>query len=180
MITARLNDRAQPIHRGDLYEDPLSDLMEEAGLGEVSGGGTLLAEDGEIEFCELEILAKDTAPETMKTLIGMIENLGAPKGSMLLIDGQEDVPFGKQEGMAVYLNGTDLPASVYDECDPNHILAEFNRLLGKEGKVHSCWDGPVETALYMYGKSFTTMKQRLAKFMAAYPLCAKARVVKIA
>jgi len=180
MIVARLNDRAQPMDRGELYEEPLCDVLEEARLGEVSGGGTLLGKDGEIEFCEVEILAKDTTAGTIKKVIGTLEKLGAPQGSKLMIEGQEDVRFGKMEGMAVYLNGTELPDKVYQECDSNHVYAEFNRLLRKEGKIHSHWQGPTETALYIYGKSFKTMKERVKKFMATYPLCAKARVVKIA
>jgi hypothetical protein len=179
-IVARLNDRAQPMDRGDVYEDPLSEVLEEADLGEVSGGGTLLGKNGEIEFCEVEILVKDTKAGTIKKVIGTLEKLGAPKGSKLMIDGKKDIPFGKSEGLAVYINGTDLPSKVYEECDTNHVYSEFNRLLGKEGKIHSHWQGPTETALYMYGKSFKTMKARLAKFMGTYPLCSKARVVKIA
>ncbi|HUS35090.1 MAG TPA: hypothetical protein VM680_07025 [Verrucomicrobiae bacterium] len=180
MIVARLNDRAQPMDRGELYEDPLFEFLEEQGLGSVSGGGTLMGKNGEIEFCDVEILAKDNSAGTIKKVITTLESLGAPKGSKLIIEGQKDVPFGKFEGLAVYLNGTDLPDDVYAECDSNHIYGEFNRLLGKEGKIHSHWQGPTETGLYMYGKSFETMKARLVKFMATYPLCAKARVVKIA
>jgi len=180
MIVARLNDRAQPMDRGELYEDPLFDALDEAGLGEVSGGGTLMAKNGEIEYCEIEIMANDASAATTKKIIATLEKLGAPKGSKLMIEGQKDTPFGKTEGLAVYLNGTDLPDKVYQECDSNHVYTEFNRLLGKEGKIHSHWQGPTETALYMYGKSFKTMKERLAKFIATYPLCAKARLVKIA
>jgi hypothetical protein len=32
----------------------------------------------------------------------------------------------------------------------------------------------------MYGKSFATMKDRLAGFLGSYPLCQRARVVQIA
>jgi hypothetical protein len=180
MIVARLNDRAQPMDRGELYEDPLFEVLEEEGLGAVSGGGTLMGKNGEIEFCDVEILANDKSADTIETVISTLEKLGAPKGSKLIIEGQKDVPFGKLEGMAVYLNGTDLPDKVYADCDSSHVYAEFNRLLGKEGKIHSHWQGPTETGLYMYGKSFETMKARLAKFMSTYPLCAKARVMKIA
>jgi hypothetical protein len=141
LIVARLNDRAQPMDRGELYEDPLFEVLEEAGLGAVSGGGTLMGKNGEIEFCDVEILANDKSAGAIKTVISTLEKLGAPKGSKLIIEGQKDVPFGKHEGMAVYLNGTDLPDNVYTECDSNHVYTEFNRLLGKEGKIHSHWKG---------------------------------------
>ena len=46
LVIARLNDRAQPIDRGERYEDPLDAFLKANGLGEVSGGGTQLLETG--------------------------------------------------------------------------------------------------------------------------------------
>src|SRR5215831_2563422 len=162
LIVARMNNRAQPIERGDLYEDPLQDMIEPAGIGEVSGGGTQLGATGEIEFCDIEIRTVDTEQATVAAVIEMLEKLGAPKGSKLLIEGREDTPFGKLEGLAIYLNGTDLPDNVYQECDSNHVFDEFNRLLGEAGKIHSTWQGPTETAFYLYGASFDEMCKRLS------------------
>ena len=93
---------------------------------------------------------------------------------------REGVPFGSAEGLAVYLNGTDLPDATYRECDSNFVYSEFNRLLEGEGSVHSHWQGPAETALYAYGNSYETMKRLLSAFIDSYPLCNKARVVQIA
>jgi hypothetical protein len=180
MIIARLNDRAQPMERGDLFEDPLQEMMEQAGIGEVTGGGTQLSKTFEIAFCELEIFAQDTEPATVGAIIEMLEKLGAPKGSKLIIDGKEDINFGKLQGLGVYLNGTDLPAKVYEDCDVNHIYEQFNELLGDAGKIHSSWQGPTETALYMYGASYEEMCKRLVGFLASYPLCQKARLVQVA
>ena len=44
-VVARLNARVQPIARGDYFEDPLQDTLEQAGVGEVTGGGTQLADE---------------------------------------------------------------------------------------------------------------------------------------
>ncbi len=43
------------------------------------------------------------------------------------------------------------------------------------GKIHSYWEGARETALYLYGSSAETMRERIADFMAEYPLCERAR-----
>lgn len=180
LIIARLNDRAQPMDRGELYEDPLQEMLAEAGIGEVTGGGTLLSKTREIEFCEVEVCAQDAEESTVDAIVEMFEKLGAPKGSKLMIEGKDDVIFGKAEGLAVYLNGTDLPDHIYSECDSNHVYEQFSELLGEAGKVHSTWQGPTETALYMYGRSYEEMHRRLSGFLAAYPLCRKARVVQVA
>ena len=174
LIVARLNDRARPLDRGDLYEDPLDAVLKKRGLGQVSGGGTQQAASGEIDFCDVEIELSEPA------IVDVLETRGAPKGSRLLLGREEERPFGRLEGLAVYLNGTDLPAETYRTCDSNHVYQEFNRLLAPSARIHSYWQGPKETALYMYGPSYTEMTAHLADFIAAYPLCAKARLVQIA
>jgi hypothetical protein len=181
LIIARLNDRAQPLDRGDLYEDPLHEHLQQTGIGEVTGGGTQLMALGEIEFCDVEIEVSEASESTIATIAARLDELGAPKGSRLIVQGTDhERPFGRLEGLAVYLNGTDLPAHVYQECDVNFVYEEFNRLLGDQGSIHSHWQGPNETALYMYGASFEQMRAALAAFMSEYPLCAQARCVQIA
>lgn len=180
-VVARLNDRAQPIHRGEIYEDPLNEALQEHGFGEVTGGGTMLGVDKEIEYCDVEIQVVKTSDEGLALISGTLERLGAPKGSKLIVesDGRE-IPFGVNEGLAVYLNGTDLPDSVYAECDSNVVFAEFGRLLADAGSIHSWWQGPRETAFYLYGPSFDAMKALILPFVDSYPLCQRARLEKIA
>lgn len=180
LVIARLNDRAQPIDRYERYEDPLEAFLKANGLGEVSGGGTQLQETGEIEFCEVEIQLASTAPEVLEAVTGQLQSAGAPKGSLLVQPDGTELPFGHYEGLAVYLNGTDLPDETYRDCDVNFVYSEFDRLLDGQGAVHSHWPGPTETALYIYGESYEDMRAALADFMASYPLCAKARVVQVA
>ena len=181
IVVARLNDRAQPLDRGELYEDPLDHVLKRAGLGAVTGGGTLLGANGEIELCEVEIELEEVTPKSLELVTALLERLGAPKGSQLVVDGgAREIPFGATEGLGVYLNGTDLPDEVYRTSDVNVVYEEFGRRLEGIGKVHSHWQGPTETALYMYGNSYEAMTQALADFLASYPLCDRARLVRIA
>jgi hypothetical protein len=146
-----------------------------------TGGGTQMSEDGEIEFCDVELRLNSTSDDALDAVKRSLEALGAPKGSKLLVESPErEVPFGVNEGLAVYLNGTDLPDRVYDTCDSNFVYSEFDRLLGVDGTIHGFWNGPRETALYMFGPSFQTMKRRIQPLLDSYPLCQKARVVQIA
>ena len=61
------------------------------------------------------------------------------------------------EGLAVYLNGTDLPDEVYATSDVNELIAGMHGSLGDEGRMQSYWQGPRETALYLYGSSAARM-----------------------
>ncbi len=180
-LVAQLNAKVMPLDRGELFEDPLDIALKAATFGEVSGGGTLQAESGEIEHCDIEIECQDLSEELFALIVSTLEALGAPKGSKLHIETQgRELSFGKLEGLAVYLNGTDLPDEIYRDSDSNFVRDEFERLLGTEGRVLNWWQGPTETALYMYGLSFSTMRDRLAAFISSYPLCQQCRVVQIA
>lgn len=180
-LVAQLNARLQPMHRGEFFEDPLDVELKKSQLGEVSGGGTLQTPGGEIEYCDIEIELSRDPSAAERLVISTLEALGAPKGSKLHVEGKDrKVPFGTSEGLAVYLNGTDLPDEVYKECDSNFVYSEFDHLLEGEGRVLSYWQGPTETAFYAYGRSFETMHHRLAEFLATYPLCQRCRVVQVA
>lgn len=180
-LVARLNAKLQPVHRGEFFEDHLDAVLKKGNYGEVSGGGTMQAKSGEIEYCDIEIQVPTSSPGVISLVVTTLESLGAPKGSMLTIETTgEEIAFGAAEGLAVYLNGTDLPPETYRDCDSNYVYAEFGRLLEGEGRVLSYWQGPTETALYMYGRSFDEMNRRLSEFVASYPLCAQCRIEHIA
>jgi hypothetical protein len=181
-IIAQINDKIGPLQRLKNYEEPLDAALRADGIGEVSGGGSFLSPEKEIRYCDIEISLLVPVDRALGLIQSILEKQGAPKGSKLLpgSDDEREIPFGEQEGLGVYLNGTELPDKVYEECDSNFVIAEFGRLLGPEGQVHGSWQGPRETAIYMYGKSFDEMKRRLADFLAAYPLCQMARIVQIA
>lgn len=178
LVIVRLNDRIQPIDRGERYEDPLQELLAKNAWGEVSGGGSQLSEDGEILFCDIELQLSETTPDVLHAITDKLESLGAPVGSRVM--SEPELPFGRGEGLAIYLNGTDLPDETYRDCDADFVFSEFNRLLSGIGSVHSHWQGPTETALYVYGRTASEMRAALQPFLESYPLCNRARVVPIA
>lgn len=177
-ITLQLNARFRPLDRGDL-EDALAPVLERLELGEINGGGTMLMPSGEVKYCDIEIGLKDGSPESLERLKDIIRHFGVPKGSRLLGDGL-DQPVGEQEGLAIYLNGRELSDQVYADCDVNYVIEQMNALMGEAGFMYSYWQGPEDTALYFYGKSFQEMKQAVAGFVAEYPLCQKCRIEQIA
>lgn len=180
-IIASINARVQPLDRGELYEDPLDEKIQELSLGEVTGGGSFLEDNGEIASCDIEICVKDSSEETINIIKETLEKLNIPKGSKLTIKSTDrEIQIGKSDGMAIYINGTDLDESVYKECDSNVVYEELNRLLKNKGSIHSHWQGTTETALYLYGESFEEMNSTIKEFLNTYPLCEKCRVVQIA
>ncbi|MEL6747999.1 MAG: hypothetical protein AAFO79_09340 [Pseudomonadota bacterium] len=181
ILTATLNARLQPMHRFESFEEPLNTAMQAEKVGEVTGGGTMMASHGEVSWCDLELAVGAVSQASIERVVAELEQLGAPKGSYLSFpDGDVRLDFGAQEGLAIYLNGTDLPASVYETSDINDVIEDLETALGDRGALKSWWEGPEETALYLYGPSYANMRELIAPILAATPLCQQCRCVQIA
>jgi hypothetical protein len=180
-VTAQLNHRIKPIDRGEQYEDPLDEMLQAGGLGEVTGGGTMVQESGEIDYADIEIGISGNVDETVGRIIAFLEEAGAPKGSKIIFaDDDRVIDFGKLEGLGLYLNGTDLPDKVYEEEDINDVVEELDALLEGVSAFDSFWEGSTETALYAYGASFAEMKSIIEPYLTKHPLCQLARIEQIA
>ncbi|HLO99930.1 MAG TPA: hypothetical protein VK171_15145 [Fimbriimonas sp.] len=179
LVIATVNARMMPIDRGDVFEDPLDEELKRLKFGRVTGGGTAMAETMEVDHCDLEIQLTQNNQESWDAITSFLEEAGAPKGSFLMV-GEQKIPFGKTEGLAVYMNGTELAPEVYESCDINHVYQELNRLVEGEGMIYSHWEGPTETAMYLYGVSFESMKAKIQPLLDSYPLCEKCRVAQVA
>lgn len=176
-LTLQLNARLRPLDRGELYEDPLLEILEEQSLGSIGGGGTALNPNREVAYCDIEISLN--RKEDRDKLVNILLDMGIPKGS-LLRDEETDYPLGTLEGLALYLNGTQLPDEVYQTCDINYVINQLIQILGPAGGFYSYWEGPQDTALYFYGPSFSEMKALMEPFLSSYPLCQKCRIEQIA
>ena len=179
---AKLNARILPLDRGDRYEDPLIEALAGNGYGEVTGGGTGQSENGEMTIAASTSISATSRRACRSSASSFrIAARRAARPSNTSVNGEKvEVPFGFLEGLAIYLNGTDLPDEVYEKCDVNELYDEINRLLGDRGDIQGHWQGPTETALYLYGYSADEMKSLIANHLANYPLCQKARVETIA
>ncbi len=181
-VTAQINHKLGPIDRGERYEEPLDSGVAAHAYGETDGGGTMLSAEKEIEFIDVHMLL--SAPEiSVPFVIQLLEQQGAPKGSKLMICENDkvskEIPFGLREGFGIYLDGVNLPDQVYKECDSNIVVSEVDKCLKGHGQIESHWQGPTETALYVYGDSNAIMKPLIVDFLASYPLCKGARIVDI-
>jgi hypothetical protein len=179
LVTLELNARLQPLHRGHFYEDPIGEALEAYGCGVIDGGGTVMQESGEVALCDVEIALNENTKENIDAILHIIDEIAVPKGSFLRAEGLE-VPVGKLEGLALYLNGTELPDEVYRNCDMNYVVKKINELLAQSGSMYSFWQGSEDTALYFYGLSFDIMKEKMESFLLEYPLCQKCRIEQIA
>jgi hypothetical protein len=66
---------------------------------------------------------------------------------------------------------------VYAASDVNDPMAALPGRLGTQGDMQSWWEGPRETALYLYGPSAARMSGLIAGVLARFPLAQRCRVV---
>lgn len=182
-ILIDLNARFQPEERFDL-EDALTMILEKFEMGEVSGGGTMCAPNGEIIGCDITVqIYKEKfeghLDKAFDSLTGILTKLGIPKGSKLVC-GEVAREVGTLEGLAFYANGRELPKEVYASCDINFVIEEMGLCMEGVGRFYSYWEGEEETALYFYGTSYQKMYECIERMVEEYPLCQKSRIEQIA
>lgn len=176
-LILHLNARFQPKHRFEL-EDALQEIFQKNKAGEITGGGTSLKENGEIDSCDIEIDFSDDQ-KSLEWLVNLLNAIGIPKGS-LLRGIEPPIPVGTLEGLAVYMNGTDLAEEIYKSCDINYAIEQLEQTIEGIGHMYSYRECSEFTALYFYGTSFPAMKEKMSSFVSSYPLCQKCRIEQIA
>ncbi len=178
-VNITLNEPVQPVERGERYEDPLFELLEKASLGGAGdGGGTLCGKDGEIEEADFDVSI--TSLEAIPVIQRFLAETGAAKGSVLRYQqGKKTVvvPVGITEGLAIYLDGVTLPKEVYTPNCLEEMLDKLSAALGDDFDFRGSWQGPKETALYLYGLSAEKLLAKVEPVLRAAPLAQNARVV---
>lgn len=181
LLVVHLNARLQPMHRGEHFEDPLESLLS-AGehTASVVGGGTELSDEYEPLSCDIEVEFRGEDPDAIAAdIAGHLDSLGAPRGSVVRgQDGNALRTFGSTDGLALYLNGTDLPDDVYANSDVNELIDALQQALGDSGRM-LYWEGPRDTALFLYGPHAETMRNRLKPLLSTRPDAQLSRVEAI-
>ena len=133
-ITIVLNAKLQPMHRIEMFENPLENALSQAEAGELLGGGTLQSASGEIKGCDITHAVND---DQIKQIIDYFRKIRIiPKGSTI-IRGEETVSIGQAEGLALYLNGTDLPSDLYNANDINELISVLQDALAERCFIFS-------------------------------------------
>lgn len=180
-LEVRINARLHAVQRGDRYEDPLAFWLEQHFPGSrVTAAGTLLSADAEPVSCAVRADVVGDPTEVRDAVAAFLDHLGTPRGSAVIVDGLDPLPFGTTEGLALYLDGSGLPPEVYAAHDVNEFLDEVHEALGGTGTLQSFWETEHTTAVYLYGPSAEDMRAALAELLDAHPLARNSRLERIA
>jgi len=180
-MTIRLPLKIGPMERGDLWEDPLSDLIEPDEIAEVSGGGTMMSPDGGIEYCDLEIELTDLSDDRLDKIQAAMIKLGAPKDTKFVNDDDEVLrTFGNVCVVGIGLDGGGLPDSAYESFDPDTFNQDILATLGDGHSYGGSHAGKRYTYFYYHGPDGDAIEAALRAFAADRPICQGAKYEKLA
>ena len=181
--TLQLNAKVQPLDRWDIFEDPISEVLEEMNLWWVDGWWSLLDWQWGVAHCEVEIYLKDKSEESRKKLLEVLEKFPIPKDSFLQYfpskesDDMIEIPVGNTECLCLSMNWFELADEVYENNDINKVIDGLIENFDKKDKnlFQYFWYATREkyTDLYFYGTSFEEMKKVVEEYIPTCPLCEK-------
>ncbi len=122
-VYAKICEFIMPLDRATRYEDPLAEALAAQGLGEITGGGSLVSKEGEIEYVGIDLDLLDLK-RALPVAATVLDQCGAPRGSQLEYRRRASdltYPFGSTECVAIYLDGTNLPDPVYSSTDTDAL-----------------------------------------------------------
>jgi hypothetical protein len=175
LVIARLYEYIEPIDRGNRYEDRLHAVLEGAGAGAVTGGGSQLSASRQIEFADVEIEVANL-DAAIDLVANTLEAAGAPQGSEIRHEDKVVRVFGRQQCLAIYLDGTSLPDDVYANLDFDQMVTAIGNAAGPDS-YRGFWQGAEETGLYFFGSDAEEMFTRVEPVLRTLPIGQNARVV---
>lgn len=181
LVIARIAEYVEPIDRGERYEDPLARVLEERGVGQVTGGGSQLDENFRISFVDIEMMLADLS-DSLALVESTLNDLGVPVGSELLYEEngeQRSKQIGILEGLELYLDGVNLPAEVYEKLDFQSFYDDIAAALKAKNAGHprSVWTGNEETGIFIFGPSADGIGDVLSGLVSKHPILQNSRLV---
>jgi hypothetical protein len=179
-VSAKIWEPMNQVARAMRYEVPLSSALNSQRMGVITGVAAAMTRELEIESFQYEMILSnlDKAVEVVKLTL---EGAGAPCGSEIRFrrgDVEEVVSFGRKEGLAIYLDGINLPDKVYETCTCQGLADLIKDAVDSVGgEIRGSWVGPSETSIYIYGPDAESMFTNIEPIIETYPLCQNARVV---
>lgn len=180
MVLVTMPARVQPMHRVEIYEDPLQRAYDEHLPGcQVGGGGSQLDREHGVLSCDIEIELVGDIDRAIAVTVKALEHFGAPVGSTYRVGDAEQVPFGRTHGLCLSIDGTSLPQEVYDDNDVNELIEALVNELEGIAVLQSWWEGPTRTRLYFYGDDPDRIRPVLESAADRFPLAQRSRVEPI-
>lgn len=178
-----INEKLEAQYRIEEYEDPIDKFLKRNRLGKVIEGKTILLDNMEVNYCLVKVfIYKLTNFEgQQRTLKTLLNSLMAPKGSQIICKFNETkIDCGIQEGIGIYLDGSNLQKEIYEDNDINVLASIIIEELNINESFLRFWEKPGKTALYFYSESYDVMAEKIRILFVSYPLLTNCIIKRIA
>jgi len=174
----------QPRERHEYFEDRIEAFLHDQPIAQYCGGGTLINKDGSIKACDIELEVNHL--NAISTLIDVLETWGAAKGSVARFEDQQgkttEIAFGKNEGLALYLDTNvlnDDARCTQDDIDT--LYAAISQTLESQAQLSLLGQEIGDYyVIYFFGPSFSVLEQRLQALFSHFPALENAYIKQIA
>ena len=143
----------------------------------MTGGGSQLNELGGIDYADVEIELANL-DGALLAVAEALEEAGAPQGSELIqVSGDRVLrELGKQQCLAIFLDGTSLQDEVYADLDFEAVIGEIGAAAGNDS-FHGFCQEDEETSPFFFGPDAEAMFARVEPVLRRLPIGQNARVV---
>ena len=180
-VLANINEFIQPMDRGERYEDPLAEILEEKNLGEVDGGGSSFSKETgyifEVDVC-FYLANLDEALDLAKA---SLLKSGIPAGSYLSIEIDDTTRrdyIGELESLEIFLDAVGLPDEVYANLDFNAVYERLTTSFAEiDAEPRSVYDMSEETLITVFGKDANLILERTKSLAKEIPILQNARLL---
>ena len=175
VVMARLPTRIGPDIAEAAFLTPLDRELDKAGLGTVADYEICRDSSGEPEALVLTLLLITDAPRALGRIETMLQDLDAPVGSSLRVEGANEVrKFGMSHGLGIYLPSADADK---DLC--LDIVELCTDAMEGAGLYQGSAQVGNRTALYFYGDSFNRMRKAITFAITHDPRCRNAETRRL-
>lgn len=86
---------------------------------------------------------------------------------------------GTEQSVLIYLDGTNLPAEAYRDCDVSSLEDQLTQRIESAGvgELDGHESGPEITTIYLYGRDAEVLFAAVEPVLSNYTLCQKAKVL---
>ena len=161
-IWFEINAPLGPMDRGELFEDPLFEWLDQNGGEPIGGGGgTSFGGDGHAT-CDfsVDLVSRDQ----IQGAISFVESLGVPEGSSYTVDDGDRVPFGDLKCLILRVEKASVAGDAWSE-----FVESVRAALGEVGKPLGTSSDDSHEELWAYGTDLERMKVAVDSLRNSYP-----------
>ncbi|MFD2173691.1 hypothetical protein [Rhodobacter lacus] len=180
-VTAHLPTCLTPEERAARYDAPVQEALASWGVGRVTAGASQMDGTGRVTGCTLEMEIKGLDKKLLDRLVPHFESLGAPKGSWFAdTTGKELRRFGSTEVLVLELDTAGLDPAVKAAHSTDELLERIKHKISSGGRFMGERAFDKTTELYFHCRAVRNVEAALAELLTDHPLCANARVFRLA